>query len=84
MIWSRPGSASSRSLASEVFVRTASERDLPAISALLAETWHATYDGLYGAAGVTDYRADGFQEALAFRRHEENGRHGGVAGHDGR
>jgi ribosomal protein S18 acetylase RimI-like enzyme len=41
-------------LASEVFVRTASERDLPAISALLAETWHATYDGLYGAAGVTD------------------------------
>jgi hypothetical protein len=41
-------------LASEVFVRTASERDLPAISALLAETWHATYDGPYGAAGVTE------------------------------
>jgi ribosomal protein S18 acetylase RimI-like enzyme len=36
-----------------MFIRTASERDLPAISVLLAETWHATYDGLYGVDGVT-------------------------------
>lgn len=36
------------------FVRTAGERDLAAISALLAETWHATYDSLYGAERVAE------------------------------
>lgn len=35
------------------FVRTASERDLAKVSALLAETWHATYDALYGAGKVS-------------------------------
>lgn len=37
-----------------MFVRTASERDLVAIRALLVETWHATYDAIYGAAKVTE------------------------------
>jgi ribosomal protein S18 acetylase RimI-like enzyme len=37
-----------------MFIRTASERDLADISALLAETWHATYDAIYGAAGVDE------------------------------
>jgi ribosomal protein S18 acetylase RimI-like enzyme len=37
-----------------MFIRTASERDLEAVRALLVETWHATYDPLYGAAGVTE------------------------------
>ena len=41
-----------------MFVRTASERDLPAISALLAETWHATYDGIYGADRVAEITAE--------------------------
>lgn len=36
------------------FVRTASERDLPDVSALLAETWHATYDAVYGADKVAE------------------------------
>lgn len=36
------------------FVRTASERDLAKVSALLGETWHATYDALYGAAKVDE------------------------------
>ncbi|MDY8110646.1 GNAT family N-acetyltransferase [Fulvimarina sp. 2208YS6-2-32] len=36
------------------FVRTAMERDLPAISKLLEETWHATYDAIYGAARVSE------------------------------
>ena len=36
-----------------MFVRTASERDLVAIRALLVETWHATYDAIYGAERVT-------------------------------
>ncbi|RUX35610.1 GNAT family N-acetyltransferase [Mesorhizobium sp. M4A.F.Ca.ET.020.02.1.1] len=35
-----------------MFVRTASERDLVAIRALLVETWHATYDAIYGAEPV--------------------------------
>jgi ribosomal protein S18 acetylase RimI-like enzyme len=40
-----------------MFVRTASERDLVAVRALLVETWHATYDAIYGAervAAITD------------------------------
>ena len=36
------------------FVRTASERDLAKVSALLGETWHATYDALYGAVKVEE------------------------------
>ena len=39
------------------FVRTASERDLAKVSALLAETWHATYDTLYGAEKVSELTA---------------------------
>jgi len=39
------------------FVRTASERDLPKVSALLAETWHATYDALYGPDKVSEITA---------------------------
>jgi ribosomal protein S18 acetylase RimI-like enzyme len=37
-----------------VFVRTAGERDLAAVRTLLVETWHATYDTIYGAAKVTE------------------------------
>lgn len=37
-----------------MFVRTAGERDLEAVRALLVETWHATYDGIYGTAKVTE------------------------------
>ncbi len=37
-----------------MFVRTASERDLDAIKALLAETWHATYDAIYGVERVNE------------------------------
>ncbi len=35
------------------FVRTASERDLEKVRKLLVETWHATYDSLYGVEKVT-------------------------------
>ena len=34
------------------FVRSASARDLAAVSALLTRTWHDTYDKLYGSAKV--------------------------------
>jgi len=37
-----------------MFVRSASERDLAAIRALLVETWHATYDHIYGKQRVTE------------------------------
>lgn len=36
-----------------MFVRTAGERDLGAIRALLVETWHDTYDAIYGRERVT-------------------------------
>jgi len=35
-------------------IRVAGEADLPLIAALLCETWHATYDEIYGAAKVAD------------------------------
>lgn len=37
-----------------MFVRTASERDLSAVRELLAETWHATYDDIYGREKVAE------------------------------
>lgn len=36
----------------QVFIRTASKRDLPAIRDLLVETWHATFDSILGEAVV--------------------------------
>ena len=36
------------------FVRTASERDLEKVRALLVETWHATYDTFYGVEKVNE------------------------------
>jgi ribosomal protein S18 acetylase RimI-like enzyme len=36
------------------FVRTAGERDLAKVRALLIESWHATYDRFYGAAKVDE------------------------------
>lgn len=41
-----------------MFVRTAGERDLVAVRTLLVETWHATYDAIYGAAEVTEITDD--------------------------
>jgi ribosomal protein S18 acetylase RimI-like enzyme len=41
-----------------MFVRTASERDLPAVRALLVETWHVTYDSIYGVDRVTEITDD--------------------------
>jgi len=36
-----------------MFVRTAGPRDVEAVRALLVETWHDTYDAIYGAERVT-------------------------------
>lgn len=41
-----------------MFVRTASLRDLDAVRALVAETWHDTYDAIYGSERVTDVIAE--------------------------
>ena len=35
-----------------MFVRTASSRDIEAVRALLVETWHDTYDAIYGPGKV--------------------------------
>ncbi len=35
-------------------IRPATAADLAAVSQLLGETWHATYDGIYGKDRVTD------------------------------
>ena len=39
------------------FVRTAGEQDLEKVRALLRETWHATYDHIYGAEKVSELHA---------------------------
>lgn len=41
-----------------MWVRTASERDMPAVQKLLRETWHATYDAIYGVERVNQITAD--------------------------
>lgn len=41
-----------------MFVRTASERDLETIKVLLADTWHAAYDAIYGAERVNEITAE--------------------------
>jgi ribosomal protein S18 acetylase RimI-like enzyme len=41
-----------------MYIRTASERDLAAVRDLLVETWHATYDSIYGAERVTEITND--------------------------
>jgi ribosomal protein S18 acetylase RimI-like enzyme len=41
-----------------MFVRTASERDLVTVRALLVETWHATYDAIHGVERVTEITDD--------------------------
>lgn len=41
-----------------MFVRTASERDVEKIKALLTETWHATYDAIYGIERVNEITSE--------------------------
>lgn len=55
------------------FVRTASRNDLEKVRALLAEAFHATYDGLYGVSKVKEL-LDGWNSPAALeRRLEEKG-----------
>lgn len=41
-----------------MWVRTASQKDAPAIQALLRDVWHATYDDIYGREKVNVLTAD--------------------------
>ncbi len=41
-----------------LFVRSASSRDLATVSELLHETWHATYDSIYGCDRVAEITAE--------------------------
>jgi ribosomal protein S18 acetylase RimI-like enzyme len=47
-----------RMVQTSFFIRTASERDLPAVQKLLGICWHATYDGIYGVERVNAITAD--------------------------
>lgn len=51
-----------------MFVRTASERDLQAVRDLLVETWHDTYDAIYGVKRVTGITDDWHSLASLKRR----------------
>lgn len=51
-----------------MFVRTASARDLPAVRDLLVETWHDTYDAIYGRERVTAITDDWHSLAALTRR----------------
>lgn len=50
------------------FVRTAAERDLAEISRLLGETWHATYDTIYGHERVSTITASWHDEEALRQR----------------
>lgn len=50
------------------YIRTASQRDIPAIRHLLVETWHATYDGIIGPDAVTRIAKVWFDPAVLERR----------------
>jgi len=50
-----------------IFVRSASAADLAAVRDLLVETWHATYDRLYGADRVREI-TDAWHSIAALRR----------------
>ncbi len=50
------------------FVRSASDRDMKAVSVLLGETWHATYDAFYGAERVSAITADWHSPAALARQ----------------
>jgi ribosomal protein S18 acetylase RimI-like enzyme len=50
------------------FVRTAGEADLDAVRAVLVETWHATYDAIYGVERVTEITDDWHSIASLRRR----------------
>ena len=41
-----------------IYLRSATIGDLEAVSKLLGETWHATYDGIYGIDRVADITAE--------------------------
>ena len=55
MRWSGKSSAS---WSDGVFIRSAGPRDLITVQALLRETWHAAYDGIYGRARVNQITAE--------------------------
>ena len=55
------------------FVRTAMEKDLPRVREILVDTWHATYDDVYGVDKVTEITDSWHSlERLEQNRHTPN------------
>ncbi len=50
-----------------MWIRTASKRDIPAVRALLVETWHATYDRIYGIERVDEITGEWYSETALVR-----------------
>ncbi len=56
------------------FIRTASERDIEPVRALLDKTWHATYDDIYGAENVVKMMESWHSpQAMKDRVHKKGG-----------
>ncbi len=55
------------------FIRTASERDIEPVRTLLARTWHATYDSIYGADKVSGMIAEWHSQAAMKERVQKKG-----------
>ena len=66
-----------------MFIRTAGERDLPVIRDLLVETWHATYDAIYGVERVNELTGK-WHSIAALRERLEKPRSEFVVADDGR
>lgn len=55
------------------FVRTASDRDIPFVRDILIETWHSTYDEIYGVEKVNEITSRWHTlERLEAMRHQPN------------
>jgi ribosomal protein S18 acetylase RimI-like enzyme len=66
-----------------MFVRTAGERDLKAVRDLLVETWHATYDDIYGVEKVNQITGE-WHSLAALRARIDKPRSEFVLADDGR
>jgi GNAT superfamily N-acetyltransferase len=56
-----------RRLQPAVHIRTAAIEDVPQVRRVLTETWHATYDGIYGAEHVREITGSWHSEANLLR-----------------
>lgn len=54
------------------FVRTASREDLPFVQRILVETWHATYDEIYGVERVNEITGEWHNLVVLEQKREQD------------